>query len=51
MRTIQDRKIDIPDIFSGINKEINKIKMHLAERNPGKAKEWPRLQNLTVIIE
>ena len=33
MWNIQDRKNDIPDVFTGINKEINKINMHLAERN------------------
>ena len=34
MGNIKDRK-DIPDVFTGINSEINKnkINMHLAERN------------------
>ena len=37
MRNIQDRKNDIPDVFTGINRETNKnkINMHLAERNLG----------------
>ena len=35
MRNIQDRKNDIPGVFTGINKKINKnkINMRLAERN------------------
>ena len=51
MRNIQDRKKDIPDVFTGINREINKnkINMHLAERNLGKnikGEEWDTLSKL-----
>ena len=50
MRNIKDRK-DIPDVFTGINSEINKnkINMHLAERNLGRnlmEKEWDTLSKL-----
>ena len=29
IRNIQDRKKDIPDVFTGINKEINKNKINM----------------------
>ena len=50
MRNINDRR-NIPDVFTGINSEINKnkINMHLAERNLGRnlmEKEWDTLSKL-----
>ena len=38
LRSIQDRKNGCPDVFTGINREINKYKINqqLAERNLGK---------------
>ena len=55
MRNIQDRKNDIPYVFTGINREINKnkINMHLAERNLGKnikGEEWDTLLKVLCVF-
>ena len=49
MRNKQDRKNDIPDVFTGINREINKneINKHLAERNLSKSIKGKELNTLS----